>query len=198
MEQQKRKSRRRGTELEDALLTAAWQQLHDLGYQKLTIEGIAAAAGTTKTVLYRRWPKKAQIVVAAFKRFGPKVDIATPNTGDLRTDLLTLLSSPVVAFSSLGQETIQGLISEQIGESMDKIFAAVNSNNMIRQSIDKILTSAAARGEVNPDTVTERMKNLPTLLFINELLTHGTLTKATVAEIVDTILMPLYQINGKS
>jgi AcrR family transcriptional regulator len=198
MEQQKRKSRRRGTELEDALLSAAWEQLQDLGYQKLTIEGIAAAAGTTKTVLYRRWPKKALIVITAFKKFGPKVDMTTPDTGDLRTDLFTLLSAPVAAFASLGQETIRGLISEQIAESMDKIFTAVNSKNMIHQAIDKILANAAARGEVNPDIITDRMKNLPTLLFTNELLTNGTLTKTTVAEIVDTILMPLFQMNGKS
>jgi hypothetical protein len=81
---------------------------------------------------------------------------------------------------------------------MDKIFTAVNSKNMIRQSIDKILANAAARGEVNSDIITDRMKNLPTLLFTNELLTNGTLTETTVAEIVDTILMPLFQTNGKS
>jgi hypothetical protein len=69
---------------------------------------------------------------------------------------------------------------------------------MIRQSIDKILANAAARGEVNSDIITDRMKNLPTLLFTNELLTNGTLTETTVAEIVDTILMPLFQTNGKS
>ncbi|MCQ2011264.1 TetR/AcrR family transcriptional regulator [Sporolactobacillus sp. STSJ-5] len=197
MDQQKRKSRRRGTELEDALLTAAWQQLQEEGYQKLTIEGIAAAAGTTKTVLYRRWPKKALIVVAAFKKFGPKVDFSTPDTGDLRTDLLTLLSAPVAAFSSLGQETIRGLISDQIGEAIDKLFMAANSKNIIRQSLDTILANAAARGEINPDTITDRMKNLPTLLFINELLTHGTLTKTAVTEMVDTLLMPLFQMNEK-
>jgi hypothetical protein len=81
---------------------------------------------------------------------------------------------------------------------MDKIFTAVNSKNMIRQSIDKILANAAARGEVNSDIITDRMKNLPTLLFTNELLTNGTLTETTVAEIVDTILMPLFQTNRKS
>ena len=166
MDQQKRKSRRRGTELEDALLTAAWQQLQEEGYQKLTIEGIAAAAGTTKTVLYRRWPKKALIVVAAF--------------------------------SSLGQETIRGLISDQIGEAIDKLFMAANSKNIIRQSLDTILANAANRGAINPDIITDRMKNLPTLLFINEILTHGTLTQTAVTEIVDTILMPLFQMNGKN
>ncbi|MFX3618829.1 MAG: TetR/AcrR family transcriptional regulator [Sporolactobacillus sp.] len=197
MTQQKHAKRRRGTELETALLSAAWSQLQALGYQKLTMEGIAAAAHTTKTVIYRRWSKKALIVIAAFKRFGPTIDFKMPDTGDLRTDLYALLTTPVEAFSILGRETVQGLIADQIGESINEVFMAANSNNnWIKQATDEILAHAESRGEIEPDQISERIKNLPVLLLVNEILANGTLTKTAVAEIVDTILMPLFKNNG--
>lgn len=196
MEQSKNKKRRRGTELENAILSAAWSQLAALGYQRLTMEGIAAAAGTTKTVLYRRWPKKALIVIAALKKFGPKTDLKTPDTGDLRTDLYTLLALPVQALSVLGRETVQGLIADQIGESINKLFAAANAENLMSRAMDDILAHAAARGELNLEAISDRIKNLPTILMINELLSNGTLTETAVADIVDTILMPVFQMNG--
>lgn len=196
MEQSKNKKRRHGTELENAILSAAWSQLAALGYQRLTMEGIAAAAGTTKTVLYRRWPKKALIVIAALKKFGPKTDLKTPDTGDLRTDLYTLLALPVQALSVLGRETVQGLIADQIGESINKLFAAANAENLMSRAMDDILAHAAARGELNLEAISDRIKNLPTILMINELLSNGTLTETAVADIVDTILMPVFQMNG--
>ena len=56
-----RSSRRRGTKLEDALLDAAWEELQEVGYTRLTMEAVAARAGTSKPVLYRRWPNRARL-----------------------------------------------------------------------------------------------------------------------------------------
>ena len=57
--------RRRGDVLERALLDAAWAELEDSGYDDLTIDAVAQRAGTSRAVLYRRWPNKQDLMLAA-------------------------------------------------------------------------------------------------------------------------------------
>ena len=83
--------RRRGSELEEALLDAAWQELQATGYAGLTYDGVAARAATSKPVLYRRWPTKADLVVDAMQHAGLFAQRELPDTGSLREDVLTSL-----------------------------------------------------------------------------------------------------------
>ena len=53
--------RRRGVELEGAILRAAWDELTAVGYARLSMEGVADRAQTGKQVLYRRWPNRAEL-----------------------------------------------------------------------------------------------------------------------------------------
>ncbi|MFD7947322.1 helix-turn-helix domain-containing protein, partial [Streptomyces sp. NPDC059744] len=62
------RKRRRGAELETALLDAAWDELIAMGFEELTYEAVAARAGTSRAVLYRRWPTKRELVLAALSR----------------------------------------------------------------------------------------------------------------------------------
>ena len=55
---QRSRQRRRGEELEAALLEAAWAELVEVGFARLTMESVAARAKTGVAVLYRRWPRK--------------------------------------------------------------------------------------------------------------------------------------------
>ena len=57
--------RRRGAALEEALLDAAWSELSERGYDDMTIDAVAVRAGTSRAVLYRRWPNKQELVLAA-------------------------------------------------------------------------------------------------------------------------------------
>lgn len=64
-------TRRRGAELEQAILQAAAEELAQVGYQNLTMDGVAARAGTAKNAIYRRWPNRAALCVAAYRRLLP-------------------------------------------------------------------------------------------------------------------------------
>src|ERR1700753_2086384 len=55
--------RRRGAALEDAILSAAYAELTDVGYTAFTVEGVAARARTGKASIYRRWPSKQELVL---------------------------------------------------------------------------------------------------------------------------------------
>src|SRR5262249_10198492 len=93
--------RRRGAALEQAVLGAAIDQLLEAGYAGLTMERGAARAGTNKNTIYRRWPSRAALAVAAYRQMA-RGDLPLPDSGTLRDDTLELLrranrgwSSPV-------------------------------------------------------------------------------------------------------
>src|ERR1700728_916175 len=83
--------RRRGRALEEALLESAWAELTDRGYDDFTIDAVAGRGGTSRAVLYRRWPDKQQLVLAALAYAAGKDVVVAPDTGSLRGDVIGLL-----------------------------------------------------------------------------------------------------------
>src|SRR5271156_3535431 len=88
---QRTRQRRRGEELKAALLEAAWAELVEAGFARLTMESVAARAKTGVAVLYRRWPNKDDLVLAAIASHGSLNPVDIPDTGSLRGDLVALL-----------------------------------------------------------------------------------------------------------
>src|SRR6266536_1308207 len=82
--------RRRGTALEQAILQAAIEELIAGGYLDLTMDRVARRAGTNKNAIYRRWPNRAALAIAAYRQMaGSEAPVA--DTGTLRTDVLATL-----------------------------------------------------------------------------------------------------------
>src|SRR5215831_21356417 len=94
---QRTRQRRRGEELEAALLDAAWQELVETGFARLTMESVAARAKTGVAVLYRRWSNKDDLVIAAIRHYGNTHPVEIPDTGSLRDDMIALLSGASTA-----------------------------------------------------------------------------------------------------
>jgi AcrR family transcriptional regulator len=76
-----------------AILDAAFALVGEVGYAKLTIEGIAARAGVGKQTIYRWWPSKGAVLFDAFLALseGDDGEAALPDTGDLEADLKLVL-----------------------------------------------------------------------------------------------------------
>jgi AcrR family transcriptional regulator len=179
------RSRRRGAALEDALLQAAWEEVSSAGYAKLTMEGVAARAGTAKSVIYRRWPNRATLVRAAIRHhLGPDTGDVF-DTGDLREDVLNVLRRFRANFEEVPADTIHGLLSE-LHDIPEDVLAVTP------EVITAMLYRAAARGEVRPDRITPRIAALPGNLVRHELIVpRGDLSDAALAGIVDEIFLPL-------
>ncbi|HUB08187.1 MAG TPA: TetR/AcrR family transcriptional regulator, partial [Myxococcales bacterium] len=147
-------SRRRGAALETALLEAAWKELRAVGYRDFTMDGVAERAGTAKTVLYRRWHNRAELVVAAIRRLFGSVSDQVPDTGSLRGDVLSLLRALRDRYRKVGPDVLHGVVLE-LGDLPGAQFQIIPDVMMT------LLKRAVARGEARVEGVTPRMLALP-------------------------------------
>lgn len=182
--------RRRGATLEAALLEAAWDELMAVGYASLTMEGVAARAQANKTVIYRRWSTRRELVKAALRHH--KTPMEVPDTGSLRGDVLALLR----AISERNAE-LAGVISvlqsdyyQETGLPPTALLertpggASEITESLIRRAID--------RGEIDAGRITPRIARLPIDLVHHDMtMTLAPMTEAALVEIVDTIFLPL-------
>lgn len=85
---------RRSERSRTAILSATRRLSAELGYQNMSIEAIAAAAGVGKQTIYRWWPSKGAVVL---DMWGDQVQLQGefPDTGDLAADMKTQLGGLV-------------------------------------------------------------------------------------------------------
>jgi AcrR family transcriptional regulator len=180
-----RQERRRGAALEETILTAALEELAEVGYAKLTMEGVAARARTGKQVLYRRWRNRAELVIAAVRHHHGSLVDQIPDTGRLRTDVLAVLGQMARRRLDFGAETIHGLLSE-IPDLDPGLFT------IMRDVMTTVLENAAERGEIPTADLPPRVVTLPIdLLRYQLLLTHEPIDDSTLTEITDDVFLPL-------
>ncbi|WP_040948908.1 TetR/AcrR family transcriptional regulator [Gorillibacterium massiliense] len=194
-DEEKSSTRRRGDILENAILQAAWDELGEAGYSNFTMERVAARAKTNKNAIYRRWSNKPLLVIAALSKHVPKPSLETPDTGDLREDLLTLLQKIVTPMQLIGAETFHGLLVDHLGKdllsSLPKIMSLRN-DNILTSGMKRILQNAEKRGEISFKSIPDRVIALPVELIMHEILaTFEPISEQTVTEIVDVIFLPL-------
>lgn len=187
-------TRRRGRQLEDALLEAAWNELVAVGYGAFTIEAVAERAKTSRPVLYRRWPNRADLAIAAVRHHGWTEPVATPDTGSVRDDLVTLLRDASERRFDMAAmfSVLMGQFFTETGRSPAEVRAELLGDRQGPWKLDEILRRGVERGEIDPAKLTPRIADLPADLLRHELLmTLRPVPDATIHEIVDDIFMPL-------
>ncbi|GAA2685175.1 MULTISPECIES: TetR/AcrR family transcriptional regulator [Actinosynnema] len=191
------KTRRRGEELERAILDAVWDELDEVGYDRLTIDGVAARARTSKPVIYRRWPSRAEMVLAAWLKRAPSWP-GPEDQGDLRTDLLALFSG-IAGQSGLcsgGGEDASGTGMAWEAFHNPEVIVLVSDKLLcpspLRHALDGVVERAVDRGELPPVELPERVKRVPLDLIRSESLTRcGPLSRRVLEELVDDVFLPL-------
>lgn len=186
-------TRRRGAELEQAILDAAWEQLIAEGYEHFTIDTVAARARTSKPVLYRRWKTRDDLLRATVRHIGAASAPSIPDTGTLRGDLLALLANansttrnPVAALVS----SMLGSYYNQTGPTPAELREAFLSQR--GSAVEQVVNRAVERGEVDPARLTPRIIALPFDLFRNEMMmTLKPVPDHVLRQIVDDIFIPL-------
>ena len=181
--------RRRGAELENALLDAAWDELTASGYARFTMDGVVQRAGTSPPVLYRRWSDRDELVRAVIAHVLEQSRVDVPDTGSLREDVLTLMRT--INATRVQLVTVMGAqlagYHQETGASPGDVLATGRAN-----IADVIFDRAVDRGEIKPEHLTERIKSLPFDLLRHEILvTFAVVPDHVLEEIVDKIFLPL-------
>jgi AcrR family transcriptional regulator len=188
--------RRHGEELHAALLEAAWDELVETGYAKLTMESVARRAHTGIAVLYRRWANKDQLVLAAIEHY-PKVHpVAIPDTGTLPGDLLTLLTRLSEAragfFAIAAASAFSGLLTDAgltLAQARDRVLSGAPLSHA-----EVIYRRAHDRGEIDLERIPSAALAMPFDLVRHDLLMSlKPLEPARVRSIVNDLFMPLVQ-----
>lgn len=186
-------TRRRGDALERALLDAAWEELTEAGYANMTMDGVAARARTSKPVLYRRWPTRAQLVIAAVRAHLPEVTPAgIRDTGSLRGDLAAALTVASRWYNGPVRPALHGVMADFYSDPQLSALLHSNIVGNAAKVMPVILQRASDRGEVDLARISPRVAMLPFDLFRHEVLTSSApIPAATVTEIIDEVFLPL-------
>ncbi|MGA4688154.1 MULTISPECIES: TetR/AcrR family transcriptional regulator [Micromonospora] len=190
--------RRRGEELEQAILRAAAEELRESGYAGMTMDRVAARAGTNKNAIYRRWPHRAALGVAAYRHLS---DAAMPNpdTGTLRGDALEMLRLANETWSSPHGAVLRGLLAAAADdpELLTLMRERSGADTMDRAWIG-MLERAAARGETPAAAVRHRVATVPMMLLRAEYAMRGvpSVPDEVLVEIVDEVFLPLVRGHG--
>jgi AcrR family transcriptional regulator len=191
--------RRRGEELEHAVLDAAWDELVNAGFPGLTMESVAARAKTGVAVLYRRWSNKDELVMAALQHYGRTHRIEIPDTGSLRGDMLALLGNVNdgrSSFTTVVTATFAGLLAGS-GLTPAQVRERIMDNRPL-WSVE-IYRRAAERGEIDLERIPPAVLSMPFDLMRHDLLMSlHPLTPGRIGEIVDDLFLPLVAAHMKA
>ena len=172
------------------LREAALALLAEVGYDRLTMDAVAARAGAAKTTIYRRWPGKAELVVDALASLKGAPEI--PDTGSLRQDLRALAESVTSAESRFGAQVTIGMVGAL---ARDAELRRVFGEKFIAPRMAGFRTvfeRAVARGEMPAGHDLDLLARLFPALGLQQIVTSGELPGTRLAcQIMDEVVYPL-------
>ncbi|BBY44847.1 TetR family transcriptional regulator [Mycolicibacterium celeriflavum] len=179
----------RWTAREAELLAITLQQLQQHGYDRLTVEAVATQAKASKATVYRRWPSKADLVLAAFVE-GTRVTAVPPHTGTLRGDLLAIGISVCRQACEHGS-TMRAVLNEMSHNPRLKQAMQDEFLHQRKLVIDEVLAEAVERGEIDAAAINDEIYDLlPGYLVFRALVSARPPTEETVRILVDEVLLP--------
>ena len=144
------RGRPRDPETDSKITRAAAELLLLRGFDKTTVDEVAARAGVGKATVYRRWPSKEDLAVAAMETLY-SAEFPEPDTGSIRGDLAASYRS-FIAFANT--DTGKAYMRMSITESLrDERIAALYRASTERRELEarRSLERAIERGEVRKD-----------------------------------------------
>lgn len=183
-------SRPRGATREQAILGATLDLLVEIGYERLTMDAVAARARASKATIYRRWAGKPELVAQALRQYADAGCLDVPDTGSLRDDLIAVLTAVHTRFRDKDRGLFGGLLHcmQAEPELATIVRAQIAQNKRIVSEI--IARRALAHGESSPDV--DLVADIAPAQLMTRLMITGEPTgPAYVADLVDRVLLPL-------
>lgn len=181
----------RGEARSAAILDAALQVLIRDGYDRFSMDSVAAQAHASKTTIYRRWSNKAELVKAALDAHDASFNEEIPSTGGLRTDLVATLNmlrrKAQAVPPSLYADLIRAMAHD--AELADAISRHLADPGL--SPFDAPLSLAVSHGEVSADIDRELIHDVAEAMLTRRMTLGQPLDDAFVDRLVDDVLLVL-------
>jgi AcrR family transcriptional regulator len=184
----RRPGRPRSAEADEAILEAAVEVFAEVGLEGLTVEGVAARAGVGKATIYRRYPCKVDLVVAAARCFTQGRELP-PDTGSTRGDLRALVDGIITMLTTtpLGRVLPILVAARTRVPELDRAYADIVAEKRARSRI--IVGRAMDRGDLRPDADCELViDSYVSPVFYRFLVTKAPLDDDFSSSVVDATL----------
>ena len=176
---------------EAQILDTTLSLLASAGYDRLTMDAVAAAARAGKATLYRRWSTKAELVVDAISRAKGGLQVAQSDTGELRADLIAICS-PQGGLSDERALAVMGSVITALAH--DAEFRDAFHERFVAPRLEESLVAyrrARERGEIAPDVDLELVAMvLPALILHRRFVLNQPVDDDLVVRIIDEIVLP--------
>jgi AcrR family transcriptional regulator len=181
---------RLSSEREGEIFAAVERLVREHGYEKVTMQQVAAAARTSTATLYRHWEGKPRLVVEAVRHRRP-APLEDVDTGSLRGDLLAGAAA-VIDSGPADHDLMSGLANAaRTDPELDRAQREILVEPMQR-AVETVLDRAAARGEIEADAPAREF--VPELLFAS-LIAHKVHTgrfpdRDRIERFLDVVVLP--------
>lgn len=176
-------------EREEQILRAALDVLGDVGYDRLTMDAVAARAKASKATLYRRWNGKIALVIDAILLL--KSAPTAPDTGSLRGDLLASFCG---AGGLTDHRAVDSFSSVLTAITRDPEFAAAFRRDVLGPKTAvalQIFVRARERGEIGPHVDLDLLAHSLAGITLHRLYVLGEpLDERLIARVIDQIILP--------
>ncbi|MCZ0986506.1 TetR/AcrR family transcriptional regulator [Streptomyces diastatochromogenes] len=190
--------RRRGAVLERAILDAALEQLSTVGWNGLTMEGVAAGAQTGKAAVYRRWPSKEDLVADALEAGLPRFE-EVPDLGSVREDLLALCRRARDAMFSRPGFALRAVIHECDPAQAER-FHGVIFDGVVEPTLKllrEVITRGIGRGEVRSDAANGYVFDaIPAMMMYRSKMCGSEWNDQDLEGMIDQLMLPLLRPHG--
>ncbi len=181
--------------LDAAIVRAALEGLADVGYDRLSMDEIAARARVGKGALYRRWASKAALIVDAVVAWREQLaPITVPDTGSLAADL-DALADEVPDFDDAAKRHVRLFVGLFTAASRDpelREALAATALERPRRVLREVLEHAATRGEISAGRDLELIPDiLIGLVQIRMTLSGELADRAFVRRVLREVVYPL-------
>jgi AcrR family transcriptional regulator len=178
-------------EREAEILDAAVDLLNQVGYDRLTMDAVAAQAKAGKATLYRRWSTKAALVVDAILRSKETLQAPETDTGSLRGDLIAMACGHGGLCDERTSHTMAGVITAL---HHDPDFAEEFRSRVVQPKLEvgrRVFERARARGEITADLDLDMLAPALAGIVLHRSFVLGLpVDEKTVARVVDEIILP--------
>ena len=172
-----------------AILEATRGLIAERGFYEFRTEDVAARAGVGKGAIYRRYGSKDELVAAAIAGLVSE-EIAVPDTGSTREDLLLLMREAVQLYrGSLAGRLMPNLIGAMAQKP--ELAKALRGGFLARRraALGEVLRRGIERQDLRPDLDLElALDVLGGPLFYRLLITGGPIDEQLAEGVADLIL----------